>query len=696
MSTIHENQTTPRDVARMLFRHWRKITLIFCGIVGLALFVIALYPRSYASESKLVVRIGRESVGLDPTATTGDTVMLQKTQDEEVNSAVNIIMGREVLERVVEKIGADRILSNSPTDESTGEPSDGGLVDWVSNTLVSLRLSDPGTPMDRAVRRLESKTSVTAPKQSTVITVRYTAASPKLAHDVVETLTTVFLEEHSRMNQSDGSLQFFAEQADKLFKDLTVAQEKLRDRKNTYQLTSAQSRRSIVEQTNDAMRQKVYDLQMQETDLMSRYTDEYPPLKEIRRQRELAEKSLMNLPTVGTVADESAQPEGAHTAGSDRSRTKASPAVLQVTKFAADQQGRLKSELQALNDQELELAQLEREVKLLEGKYAMHVEKLEQARVNDALSRERISNVKVAQPASLVHKPVAPRKSVFLAGAFVLALIGGLGSAFAAETCDQTLRTTAQVERELGLPVLASIPRRKQGRKSGHAASSSSAARPTGNAALPEAPHRHAKYRGLATALRSAGGNGAGHAKTVGVVGCGTSQARSRVAGNLAVEAASSGTQPVLLIDADSRHRRVSKRFHLNGAPGWRDVLAGSAAKSCVQQSTPSNLDIMGPGRSNGAVAVGDASIKSVTPLDGIKSDYGFVVVDLPASGELEGFPMAGDWIDEAVLVVESERTRIQAAQRAKDLLQRAGVRVTGVVLANRRDYIPRWLYQRL
>src|SRR5262245_11017157 len=123
MSTIHENQTTPRYVARILFRHWRKITLIFCGALGLAFLAIALFPRSYASESKLVIRIGRESVGLDPTATTGDTVMLQKTQDEEVNSAINLFMGREVLERAVEKVGADRILSNSP-DEATSDAKD--------------------------------------------------------------------------------------------------------------------------------------------------------------------------------------------------------------------------------------------------------------------------------------------------------------------------------------------------------------------------------------------------------------------------------------------------------------------------------------------------------------------------------------------------------------------------------------------
>ena len=110
---------------------------------------IAIYPRTYLSESKLVIRIGRESVGLDPTATTGETVMLQKTQDEEVNSAVNILTSREVLERVVEKIGADRIPDDSSSDASsdaaTTDSTVRSVADWISDTLVSLRLSYPGT-----------------------------------------------------------------------------------------------------------------------------------------------------------------------------------------------------------------------------------------------------------------------------------------------------------------------------------------------------------------------------------------------------------------------------------------------------------------------------------------------------------------------------------------------------------------------
>ena len=48
---------------------------------------------------------------------------------------------------------------------------------------------------------------------------------------------------------------------------------------------------------------------------------------------------------------------------------------------------------------------------------------------------------------------------------------------------------------------------------------------------------------------------------------------------------------PVLLIDTDARRRRVTKRFHINGSPGWREVLSGKAdTESCVHRQEVGNL----------------------------------------------------------------------------------------------------------
>jgi len=114
MPSIKQRQITPREVARVLFRHRRRMALVFCGVTALTLLTIAVYPRSYTSESKLFLRVGRESVALDPTATTGQTIMLQKTQVDEVNSALQVLVSRDVYQRAVERVGAERILQDSP------------------------------------------------------------------------------------------------------------------------------------------------------------------------------------------------------------------------------------------------------------------------------------------------------------------------------------------------------------------------------------------------------------------------------------------------------------------------------------------------------------------------------------------------------------------------------------------------------
>ena len=55
--------------------------------------------------SELIVPLGRESVTLDPTATTGQTMQVQETRDNQINSTRDMLSSRVLLERVVEKIG---------------------------------------------------------------------------------------------------------------------------------------------------------------------------------------------------------------------------------------------------------------------------------------------------------------------------------------------------------------------------------------------------------------------------------------------------------------------------------------------------------------------------------------------------------------------------------------------------------------
>lgn len=719
----------------------------FCAAIAFTLFVIAVSPRSFTSESKLFIRVGRESVGLDPTATTGQTIMLQKTQADEVNSALQILGSREVLRRVVERLGAERILSDTPpkgsSDSVESAPTwitrladaKAAVRGWMKDRMRELRLSDPGTAEDLAIRQLEG-IKTTAAKDSTVITLSYSAASPQLAHDVIEALTNVFLEEHVRLNVSEGSLKFFSEQAAKLQKELSGAQAELRDRKNEFQVTSLESRRAVfaeqmkdvslqalntqrelafsgaeiedltkaikalapelvtdrttgfANEAKDQMREKLYELEIEESKLRSRFKAEHPLLIQVEKQRKEAQAILTGLPDNRTQTKAELNPNQ-RLLEVELVQAKAKNEALRARQAAVlKQQDEMNKEMQSLNEHEVQLAQLERNVQLLDGKYRMHVEKLEQARVNEAMGREQLSNVKIAQPATLVGKPTSPKKSLLLAFGVAVALAGSLGWTFLAEVFDSTLRTTAQVESELGLPVLASFPYRRRRRRR-------SKARKTQNIG---GPNRYSALVGELLRGSSNGngnGNGKPHSTAVGIVGCETTDARSRVATGLALQAATSSAAPVLLIDADERNRRVARRFHINGSPGWRELLAGNAdAQTAVRKEKNGRLSVMGPGTDNGHESP-DKSNGAAAVLDEIKARYGMVVVDLPSATVLERAASPG-WLDEMVLVVEAERTRIRSAKRAKEILERAGIRLRGVVLANRREHIPRWLYQRL
>ena len=120
--------------------------------------------------------------------------------------------------------------------------------------------------------------------------------------------------------------------------------------------------------------------------------------------------------------------------------------------------------LQLLNVREVKLAELDREAQRLEGDYRRYAEKQEQARIEAALDRERISNVAVFQGATLDRDPVSPSLLMLLGAGSVLSVMAAIGLALTAETLDQSIKTPEEVEQELDVPELVSVthvPRRR-------------------------------------------------------------------------------------------------------------------------------------------------------------------------------------------------------------------------------------------
>lgn len=99
------------ETVRVVSRHRKKSLSVFVAVAAMVVLYLVWGPRSYESAAKLFVRIGRESVALDPTATTGQTVQLQVTRTNEINSVLDLLQGRGTAERVVEELTPDFILA---------------------------------------------------------------------------------------------------------------------------------------------------------------------------------------------------------------------------------------------------------------------------------------------------------------------------------------------------------------------------------------------------------------------------------------------------------------------------------------------------------------------------------------------------------------------------------------------------------
>src|SRR5258708_17214696 len=88
------------------------MAVVFGAVLFLVVVFILLSSRAYRSTAKLFVRLGRENVTLDPTATFGQTpvVAVPPTRENEINSVVEILRTRALLEEVVDRVGPAAIL----------------------------------------------------------------------------------------------------------------------------------------------------------------------------------------------------------------------------------------------------------------------------------------------------------------------------------------------------------------------------------------------------------------------------------------------------------------------------------------------------------------------------------------------------------------------------------------------------------
>jgi uncharacterized protein involved in exopolysaccharide biosynthesis len=508
MTSTKESNLGLGDLLKMIQRHRVKSILTFIILFILCVGTLFVLPRTYESEVLFFVRLGRESVTLDPTATTGQTITLNESRDSELNSILRVIQSRALMSKVVDRLGPEAILSPPSSDETATFTQ--SIKSGVSSTLgrLSDMLEPSGTlsPREKAIQKITKHAYVSNARRSKVISIRYRARSPQQAQTIAQAISDEYLLEHRRIHTTQGSYDFFVQQAERFSKILESSVDALRIAKNEMDLTSIEGKRLLIEnriltlatakQTSqsalsaskarilslqqlmaglpervntqqvegmpnlagDQMRSQLYQLELREKELLSKYTDNHPLVVVVREQVRNAE-DIVKKQAASRVYTTMAVNPAAQKLELDLLVERASAESLEAKLVNLRQQHQLAlADMQEVNLQEQRVITLQQKITLAEKNFFAYAEKREQARIQQALDEQHISNINITQPATFVEKPISPKKSIVLVAGFLVSCLGAFCVAIRAELYNPRLRSQEEVEAELDMPVVVTIP----------------------------------------------------------------------------------------------------------------------------------------------------------------------------------------------------------------------------------------------
>lgn len=276
----------------------------------------------------------------------------------------------------------------------------------------------------------------------------------------------------------------------------------------------------------------------------------------------------------------------------------------------------------------------------------------------------RTTMVEIMDPAKPGVRPVRPNKTLNIALGVIIGLIVGVGLAFFIEYLDTSVKTIDDVERALQSPVLGVIPQNVGSLLQEGA----------------ESPHAEA-YRVLRTNLLFSRKDD--KLNTVAVVSAGAGEGKTTTVFNLATVFAQSN-QRVIIVDSDLRRPTLHKRFGVTNALGLTNyLLKQNQLEEVIQTSSLATLDFLPSGKlpSSSLGILSSAQMKDL--ITQLKQRYDFVFFDSPPIMGVSDASILASEVDMTLQVIQYRRYPQPMNIRAKQLIEKVGGNLIGIVLNN-------------
>lgn len=431
-----------------VYRHKRLFGVSLFAFLAIACLAAWLQPIRYEARVKLLVR--RDRVDTVMSATRENPPIRTDISQEEIQSETQIVTSRDLLQQVI-------TTCNVPPSPS---------VFAATFAPASAEARGSGNRLDRRVIDLERQLVVSPIKKSNIFVVSYAHRDRAVAACVLNTLSKGYVEKHLALQRPQGALAFFQREVERNRTELAGAEAELSrftrdagapavelerelkvrklqetegqlrdtraalaeaaERRRTLEatLTSAPTRQTTQVRIADnaqlleRLQGTLLTLELKRTELLTRYEPEYRLVTEVDAQITQARDALRAAES-RPVRDETSDNDPTH----QWLRSELTKARTELAALAAREAAQLRL-VGAYRDEARELAQkavrqqeLVREVKTREETYLLYLRKEEEARVSDALDRQRIANVVIAEPANVAETPTSLRRPVLMAGA---------------------------------------------------------------------------------------------------------------------------------------------------------------------------------------------------------------------------------------------------------------------------------------
>ena len=480
------NAINLREGAGALFRRKSLVLFTFLAVVIGAVIVTVLLPNRYESRMKILVKNQRVDIAITPEATTGTNTptVENDVSENQINSEIELLTSKDLLTEVVTSTGLDK----------------------QESSFLNRSMTD-AVRVERAVNRLTKDLSINPVRKANVITISYASDSPQLSAAVLKKLGDLYLEKHLKLNHPVGATDFFKEKADEYETQLKESEQKLTDFQQSNNLVVLSQQKELTLQKTAEAKAKMMDadaamneatnrivrveqqlaaipkrivtqsrqlpnqysaerlntmmveLQNRRTQLLTKFRPDDRLVKEVDEQIRTTQLALDRAEQKTSVEEATDLNPLRQTLETELSRARLDQASAKARRDTlTGQLQEYEGGLKKLEGDTTRHDDLQRQKKEAEDNYQLYAKKREEARIADELDRQKITNVSIAEAATVPQLPSSPNRPLNLVLGVFLAAFLSLGSVFSAEMLSDVVYTPGQLEALTGAKVLATVP----------------------------------------------------------------------------------------------------------------------------------------------------------------------------------------------------------------------------------------------